>query len=82
MSQLMGAISIEQSETSVEASYADLPVVENVAISWTPDSVLCVWLSNGNINDSLYFWICTRSSLTYEFHMELPFDSLYIADLW
>ena len=53
MSQLMGAISIEQSETSVEASYYDLPVAEHVAIFWTPTYVLCVWFSNGNINDSL-----------------------------
>ena len=46
----MGAMSIEQSETSVEEYSSDLPVAKHVAISWTPDSVLCVCCFNGNIN--------------------------------
>ena len=42
MSRLMGAMSVKLSETSVEASYYDLPVTEHVAIPCTPDFVLGV----------------------------------------
>ena len=52
MSRLMGAMSIERSEISVESSSSDLPVAEHVAISWTLDSMLSVWCFNGNINSS------------------------------
>ena len=82
MSRLMGVISIERGETSVGASSSDTPVANHVAIYWNPASVICVWCFNGNINSSQYFWSCTRSSLTSEFHMEIPFDSCYIADSW
>ena len=44
----MGAMSIEQSETRVEASSYDLPVAEHVEIYWTPYSMLYVWCFNGN----------------------------------
>ena len=78
----MGAMSIEKSETSVEESSPGLPVAEYVAISWTPDAVLCVWCFNRNIISLRYFWRCTRSSLTSELHMELIFYSCPISDLW
>ena len=60
MSRFIGAMSIERSETSVEASYSNLPFAEHVAISWTPDYVLFVWCFNGNINSSKYVQSCTR----------------------
>ena len=82
MSRLMGAMSIELSETSVETYSSDIPVAEHVTIYWTTASVLCVWCFNRNINPSHYFRICTRSSLTSEFQMDLPFDSFSISDLW
>ena len=82
MSRLMGAISIEQSKTRVDASSSDIPFAEHVAIYWTPASVLRVWCFNGDINSSHCFWTCTSSSLTSEFQMEIPFDSFSIADLW
>ena len=82
MSRLMGAMSIERSETSVEAYSSDLPVADIFEIYWTMDSMLCVWCFNGNINYSQCFRICTRSSLTSELYMELTFDSCSIADLW
>ena len=78
----MGGISIERSETSVEASSSGLPVAYHVAIYWTQAYMLCVWCFNGNINSSWYSWSCTRSSLTPEFQMELPFDSCSIYYLW
>ena len=82
MSQLMSVIPIERSETRAETSSYDIPVAKHVAISCTPDYVLCVWCFNEDISYSQYFWSCTRSSLNIEFHMELPFDSCYIADYW
>ena len=78
----MGVLFIECNETRVEESSSDIPVAKNVAISWTPDSVLCVWCFNGNINYSQYFWRCTRSLLTTELYMELSFDRKYIIYLW
>ena len=77
----MGAISIEQSETSVEASFSDIHVAEHVAISWPWDYVLCGWCFNRNIKFSRYFQSCTMSSLYSELQMYLPFDSCLIADL-
>ena len=82
ISRLMGEMSIERIETSVEASSSDLPVANHVAIYWTPDYVLCVWCFNRNINYLQYFRICTRSSLTSGFQMETPFDILSIDYLW
>ena len=52
MSLYMGAISIEQSETSGKAYYSDLPVAEYIAIYWNQDYILFVWCFNGNINYS------------------------------
>ena len=78
----MGEMKIKLSETRVEASSSDLPVDNNVIISWTTASVLCVWCFNGNINSSQYFRSCTRSPLSSEFQMELPFYSCHTADLW
>ena len=40
MSQLMGLMLIECSETRVEALSYDIPFVDHVAISWTLDSML------------------------------------------
>ena len=82
MSRLTVEMSIERIETSVEAYSSDIPVAENVVISWTPDYVLCVRCFNRNINYSRCFCRCTGSSLTSELHMELPFYSLSIAGLW
>ena len=82
LSHFMGAISIEKSETRVEAYSSGIRVVEHVAISWTPASILCVWCFNENKNYSHYFLICTKSSLTSKFHMDIPFDSFFIAYLW
>ena len=61
MSQFMGVMFNERSETRFEVSSSGLPVAENVEISWTPASVLCVWCFNGNINYSQYFRIFSRS---------------------
>ena len=58
------------------------PVSEYVEIYWIPDSVLFMWRFNGNINYSPKFWSFTRSSLTTEIHMELPFDRFPIANFW
>ena len=77
----MVAMLIERSETRFEASYSDLTVSKNVAIYWIPDSVLCVWFFNGDINSSQYYNICKISWLTTELHMELPFDSQSIVNL-
>ena len=80
MSQLMGAMFIECSETRVEASYSGLPVTEHVEISWTPDSVIHVWCFNFRINSLQYCWSWKMSSLSTELHMGLPFDRWSIAD--
>ena len=82
MSRLMGAMSIEWSETRVEASSSDIPVAKNVAISWTPDYMLSLWCFNGNINYSQYFQSCTRSSLTSEFYIELRFYIFPLLIFW
>ena len=36
----------------VEASSYDITVAKHVEIYWTPDSVLCMWCFNGNMNSS------------------------------
>ena len=43
MSQLMGEMFIEQSETKAEESPSDILVAENGAIVLTPSSVICMW---------------------------------------
>ena len=78
MSRLMGEMSIEWNERSVVASSSDFPVAEHFAITWTPDSVICVLCFNGNINYSHY----VRTSLTSKFQIDLFFDSWSINDLW
>ena len=78
----MGVMLIEISETMVYESYYDIPVTDNVSISWTPTSVICVWCFNGNINSSWYFWTYTRSQLTTELHMEPIFYRQSIVDVW
>ena len=50
ISRLMGAMSIERSETRVEAYYSYITVSDHIAISCNTDYVLCVWCFNGNIN--------------------------------
>ena len=50
MSQLMDVMLIEIIVTRVCAYYSDPPFAEHVAIYWTPASVICVCLLNGNIN--------------------------------
>ena len=82
ISQLMGVMLIEQSKTRVEASYSDLPIANNIAIYWTPASVICIRCFNGNISSSQYFWICTRSYLTTELHTELSSDRRSIVNIW
>ena len=77
----MVAMLIEHSETRVEAYSSDLPVSNNVAISWTPAYVLCVWCFNGNINYLQYFQRFKRSLLTTEQQTELTFDRYSIVDL-
>ena len=58
MLRLMGEMSIKHSEKRFGSYSSDLPVSKHVAISWTPDSVICMWCFNGNINYPQYFWSC------------------------
>ena len=78
----MGAMLIARSETMVETPSYDIPVADHITISWTSDSVLCMWCFNGNIKYSHYFRSCKRSSLTTELNTELPFDMRYIVNFW
>ena len=82
MSQLMGMMPIERSETSVETFSSNISVAKHVTISLTLDYVLYMWWFSGNIIALKYFRSCTRYSLTSGFQIDMPFDSCSIAYLW